>query len=97
MSANRARFACLSGALVASLPAAAPAFAQSIAALPDPTSRIRLSNHDVNHIEFVGGDSDDVKFSAEKGLAVQRGGSDALTMFPEIGRAPCWERVCHFR
>src|SRR3546814_2091654 len=50
MSANRARFACLAGALVASLPAAAPAFAQSIAALPDQTSRIRLSNHDVNHI-----------------------------------------------
>src|SRR3546814_10332621 len=71
MSANRARFACLAGALVASLPAAAPAFAQSIAALPDQTSRIRLSNHDVNHIVCVGGDIDDVKFSAEKGLAVR--------------------------
>src|SRR3546814_9342629 len=67
MAANRAGFACLAGALVASLPAAAPAFAQSIAALPDQTSRIRLSNHDVNHIVCVGGDIDDVKFSAEKG------------------------------
>src|SRR3546814_12584811 len=81
MSANRARFACLAGALVASLPAAAPAFAQSIAALPDQTSRIRLSNHDVNHIVCVGGDIDDVKFSAEKGLAVERGGSDAWIKF----------------
>src|SRR3546814_12747063 len=81
MSANRARFACLAGALVASLPAAAPAFAQSIAALPDQTSRIRLSNHDVNHNVCVGGDIDDVKFSAEKGLAAERGGSDAWIKF----------------
>src|SRR3546814_1726081 len=84
MSANRARFAYLAGALVASLPAAAPAFAQSIAALPDQTSRIRLSNHDVNHIVCVGGDIDDVKFSAEKGLAVERGGSDAWIKFLEL-------------
>src|SRR3546814_5045178 len=42
---------------------------------------IRLSNHDVNHIVCVGGDIDDVKFSAEKGLAVERGGSDAWIKF----------------
>src|SRR3546814_17292487 len=42
---------------------------------------IRLSNHDVNHIVCVGGDIDDVQFSAEKGLAVERGGSDALIKF----------------
>lgn len=58
-----------------------PALAQSVAALPDQTSRIRLSNHDVNHIVCVGGDIDDVKFSAEKGLAVERGGSDAWVKF----------------
>lgn len=61
--------------------AAAPALAQSIAALPDQTSRIRLSNRDVNHIVCVGGDIEDVKFSAEKGLAVERGGSDAWVKF----------------
>src|SRR3546814_17526304 len=81
MSATRARFACLAGALVASLPAAAPAFAQSIAALPDQTSRLRISNHDVHHIVCVGGDIDDVNYSAENGLAVERGGSDAWIQF----------------
>ncbi len=30
--------------------ATTPALAQSVVALPDQTSRIRLSNHDVNHI-----------------------------------------------
>ncbi|WP_150291072.1 type-F conjugative transfer system secretin TraK [Sphingobium estronivorans] len=79
MSGNRARLTCLAGALVASLPVAA--FAQSIVALPDQTSRIRLSNRDVNHVVCVGGDIDDVKFSAEKGLAVERGGSDAWIKF----------------
>ncbi|PZU07852.1 MAG: hypothetical protein DI605_15075 [Sphingomonas sp.] len=67
--------------VAASLPFAAPALAQSIAALPDQTSRIRLSNRDVNHIVCVGGDIEDVKFSAEKGLAVERGGSDAWVKF----------------
>ena len=81
MSGNRARLASLAGVLVASLPAAAPALAQSVAALPDQTSRIRLSNRDVNHIVCVGGDIEDVKFSAEKGLAVERGGSDAWVKF----------------
>lgn len=81
MSGNRVRLACLAGAFVASLPASVPAFAQSIAALPDQTSRVRLSNRDVNHVVCVGGDIDDVKFSAEKGLAVERGGSDAWIKF----------------
>ncbi|WP_091148498.1 type-F conjugative transfer system secretin TraK [Novosphingobium sp. CF614] len=75
------RLASLAGTLVASLPACVPAFAQSISALPDQTSRIRLSNRDVNHIVCVGGEIDDVKFSAEKGLAVERGGSDAWIKF----------------
>ncbi len=81
MSGNRMRLACLAGAFVASLPTSVPAFAQSIAALPDQTSRVRLSNRDVNHVVCVGGDIDDVKFSAEKGLAVERGGSDAWIKF----------------
>lgn len=81
ISGNRMRLACLAGTLVASLPASVPAFAQSIAALPDQTSRIRLSNRDVNHVVCVGGEIDDVKFSAEKGLAVERGGSDAWIKF----------------
>jgi conjugal transfer pilus assembly protein TraK len=67
--------------LAASILAAAPALAQSIAALPDQASHIRLSNRDVNHIVCVGGDIEDVKFSAEKGLAVERGGSDAWIKF----------------
>lgn len=77
MSGNRPRLACLLGLLMAS----SPALAQSITALPDQTSRIRLSNRDVNHIVCIGGDIDDVKFSAEKGLAVERGGSDAWIKF----------------
>ena len=76
---SRARLAGLACSLTAL--AAAPALAQSIAALPDQTSRIRLSNRDVNHIVCVGGDIEDVKFSAEKGLAVERGGSDAWVKF----------------
>lgn len=81
ISGNRARLLGLAGALVASLPAFVPASAQSIAALPDQTSRVRLSNRDVNHVVCVGGEIDDVKFSAEKGLAVERGGSDAWIKF----------------
>lgn len=76
-SGKRRRLACL----LAILCAPAPALAQSIAALPDQTSRIRLSNRDVNHVVCVGGDIDDVKFSVEKGLAVERGGSDAWIKF----------------
>lgn len=60
---------------------ATPALGQSVTALPDQTSRIRLSNRDVNHVVCVGGDIEDVKFSAEKGLAVERGGSDAWIKF----------------
>ncbi|MCP3731330.1 type-F conjugative transfer system secretin TraK [Sphingomonas sp. MG17] len=66
---------------LAALCAAGPALAQSIAALPDQTSRLRLSNRDVNHVVCVGGEIEDVKFSAEKGIAVERGGSDAWIKF----------------
>ncbi len=80
-SASLARLGCLMGAMVASIVAAGPTLAQSIAALPDQTNRIRLSNRDVNHVVCVGGEIEDVKFSAEKGLAVERGGSDAWIKF----------------
>lgn len=76
-SARRARLAWL----IALGTAAVPAGAQTIAVLPDQTSHIRLSNHDLNHIVCVGGDIEDVKFSAEKGLAVERGGPDAWIKF----------------
>jgi len=58
-----------------------PAFAQAITALPDQTSTARLSNRDVNHIVCVGGEIEDVKFSAEKAIAVERAGSDAWIKF----------------
>ncbi|WP_298673227.1 type-F conjugative transfer system secretin TraK [uncultured Sphingomonas sp.] len=58
-----------------------PAMAQSITALPDQTSTIRLSNRDINHVVCVGGEIDDVKFSTEKGIAVERAGSDAWIKF----------------
>lgn len=77
MPGKRPRLACLLGLFMAS----SPALAQSVTALPDQTSRIRLSNRDVNHVVCVGGDIDDVKYSAEKGLAVERGGSDAWIKF----------------
>ncbi|MBL9065560.1 MAG: type-F conjugative transfer system secretin TraK [Sphingopyxis sp.] len=57
------------------------AFAQAITALPDQVSTIRLSNRDVNHIVCVGGEIEDVKFSAEKAIAVERAGSDAWIKF----------------
>lgn len=60
---------------------ASPSQGQVIAALPDQTSHIRLSNHDVNHIICVGGEIEEVKFSAEKGLAVERAGPDAWVKF----------------
>jgi conjugal transfer pilus assembly protein TraK len=65
----------------ASLMIAGPGFAQSIMALPDQTSAIRLSNRDVNHVVCKGGEIEDVKFSAEKGLAVEKAGSDAWIKF----------------
>lgn len=67
--------------LALALAAASPAAAQSIRALPDQTSRVRVSNHDINHIVCEGGDIDDVKFSAEKGITVEKGGSDAWVKF----------------
>lgn len=53
----------------------------AIVALPDQTSTIRLSNRDVNHLICQGGEIEDVKFSAEKGLAVEKGGADAWVKF----------------
>jgi conjugal transfer pilus assembly protein TraK len=58
-----------------------PAAAQSIIALPDQTASIRLSNRDVNHVICSGGEIEDVKFSAEKSIAVEKGGSDAWIKF----------------
>lgn len=58
-----------------------PAHAQRITALPDQTSTIRLSNHDINHVICQGGDVEDVKFSSEKAISVERGGSDAWIKF----------------
>lgn len=55
--------------------------AQTIVALPDQSSMIRLSNRDVNHLICQGGEIEDVKFSAEKGLAVEKGGADAWVKF----------------
>ena len=66
-------------ALLASVPTLATA--QSITALPDQTSSIRLSNRDVNHVVCQGGEIEDVKFSAEKGISVERGGADAWIKF----------------
>jgi conjugal transfer pilus assembly protein TraK len=68
-------------AFVASPVVATSANAQAITALPDQTSRIRLSNHDINHVVCQGGDIEDVKFSAEKQIAVEKGGSDAWIKF----------------
>src|SRR3546814_3285216 len=58
-----------------------PATAQTIVALPDQTSTIRLSNRDINHVICAGGEIEDVKFSAEKAIAVERAGSDAWIKF----------------
>ncbi len=58
-----------------------PAMAQTIIALPDQTSTIRLSNRDINHVVCAGGEIEDVKFSAEKAIAVERAGSDAWIKF----------------
>lgn len=79
-SVDRLQLAGLTGALAMSLTGSG-ALAQSLTAFPDQTSRIQLSNRDVNHVVCVGGEVDDVKFSAEKGLAVERGGSDAWIKF----------------
>ncbi|WP_157220922.1 type-F conjugative transfer system secretin TraK [Flavisphingomonas formosensis] len=60
---------------------AGPAEAQSIMALPDQMSSIRLSNRDINHLVCEGGDVEDIRFSAEKAIAVERAGSDAWIKF----------------
>ena len=73
--------AAMSAAGLSLLFAAAPAPAQSITALPDQRSTIRLSNRDINHVICQGGEIEDVKFSAEKGLAVEKAGSDAWIKF----------------
>ena len=66
-----------------------PGQAQTITALPDQTSTIRLSNRDINHVVCQGDDIEDVKFSAEKAIAVEKGGSDAWIKFlvKEVGDA----------
>ncbi|MFZ5700669.1 MAG: type-F conjugative transfer system secretin TraK [Pseudomonadota bacterium] len=60
---------------------AMPAQAQEIIALPDQTSTIRLSNRDINHVVCEGGEIEDVKFSAEKAIAVEKAGADAWIKF----------------
>ncbi|GAA0309466.1 type-F conjugative transfer system secretin TraK [Sphingomonas oligophenolica] len=75
---NRTRASLLVAGLIVAAP---PALAQAITALPDQTASIRLSNRDVNHIICQGGEIEDVKFSAEKAIAVERGGSDAWIKF----------------
>lgn len=77
MSDRAARLAAL---LAVSAPTI-PASAQTISAFPEQTSHIRLSNHDVNHLVCAGGEIEDVRYSAEKGLAVERGGGDAWIKF----------------
>lgn len=75
---RRARRLCASLMVIG---LALPASAQRITALPDQTSTIRLSNHDINHVICQGGDVEDVKFSSEKAISVERGGSDAWIKF----------------
>lgn len=58
-----------------------PSLAQGIVALPDQTSSIRLSNRDINHLVCQGGEIEDVKFSAEKAIAVEKAGADAWVKF----------------
>ena len=78
MAGRRTRAAMLAASALFAAPAV---MAQTITALPDQTASIRLSNRDVNHIICQGGEIEDVKFSAEKAIAVERGGSDAWIKF----------------
>lgn len=79
---RRASRACPAMLLAATIMVpATPAGAQAIIALPDQTSSIRLSNRDVNHVICEGGAIEDVKFSAEKAIAVEKAGSDAWIKF----------------
>lgn len=76
--------ACAGGAalLAATLLApATPVLAQTIMVLPGQTSTIRLSNHDINHVVCEGGEIEDVRFSAEKAIAVEKASSDAWIKF----------------
>lgn len=66
---------------VAGLLLALPAHAQMVAALPDQVNNVQLSNRDVNHIVCVGGEVEDVKYSADKGSAVSVTGSNAWIKF----------------
>lgn len=54
---------------------------QPTIAMPDQSSAIRLSNRDINHLICVGGEIEDVKFSSEKAIAVERAGADAWIKF----------------
>ena len=77
---NFGKRVCAPAALLAAcLPV--PTFAQAIMALPDQTSSIRLSNRDINHLVCQGGEIEDVKFSAEKAIAVEKAGADAWVKF----------------
>ncbi|WP_037488696.1 type-F conjugative transfer system secretin TraK [Sphingobium indicum] len=76
---SRARSAVLLTAVA--LLHTAPAMAQPMIALPDQTSSIRLSNRDINHVVCLGGEIEEVKFSTEKAIAVEKAGSDAWIKF----------------
>jgi conjugal transfer pilus assembly protein TraK len=54
---------------------------EGVMAPPDQVSTIRLSNRDINHVVCLGGEIEDVKFSAEKAIAVEKAGSDAWIKF----------------
>lgn len=68
-------------ALAATLALPSLALAQGVTALPDQVSSIRLSNRDINHVVCAGGEIEDVKFSAEKAITVEKAGSDAWIKF----------------
>jgi conjugal transfer pilus assembly protein TraK len=76
---KRLRAPVMAAAIAALLPIAAQA--QTITALPDQSSAIRLSNRDINHLVCQGGEIEDVKFSAEKAIAVEKAGADAWVKF----------------
>lgn len=73
--------AATSSLFAATLARAQGRTAQGITALPDQVSTIRLSNRDINHVVCVGGEIEDVKFSAEKAIAVEKAGADAWIKF----------------
>ena len=78
-SAKRASGAALFTAALLASPVTAQA--QAIMVLPGQTSTIHLSNHDINHVVCEGGEIEDVRFSAEKAIAVEKAGSDAWIKF----------------